>query len=111
MKDITILDLELVYGTRRSHDNSGVGFIKDSSLSNSKPRKSPTLKWKQSKNIFVQNGKPRMDKNGKPNNHAYQYGYTNKKNTKTTYMPKDDNKVYHRGHNGWPYEIENKKIF
>jgi hypothetical protein len=83
------LDLELVYGTTLPHDKSSIEFIKDSSLSNSKPRKSPILKVKQLKNIFVKNVKSRVDKNGKPNNQTYQYEYTNKKNTKTTYRPKE----------------------
>jgi hypothetical protein len=80
-KDIINLDIELVYGTRRSHDKSGLGYVKDSILSNSKPKKSPTLKRKQPKNIFAKNVKPSIDRNGKPNNHAYQYKYTNMKNT------------------------------
>jgi hypothetical protein len=33
------------------------------------------------------------------------------KNTKTTFRPKGDNRIYHRGFNGWSYDIENKKIF
>jgi hypothetical protein len=39
LRDITNLDLELVYGTRRSHDKSSLWYVKDSSLSNSKPKK------------------------------------------------------------------------
>jgi hypothetical protein len=69
------------------------------------------LKGKQPQNVFIKNIKPRVDRNGKPNNHAYQYRYTNNKNTKNTYRPKGDNKVYHKGPNSWSYEIENKKIF
>jgi hypothetical protein len=92
LRDITNLDLELVYGTRHSHDKSGLGYVKDSTLSNSKPKKSPTLKGKQPKNIFTKNVKPSIDRNGKPNNYAYQYRYTNMKNTKTTFRPKGDNK-------------------
>jgi hypothetical protein len=111
LRDIVTLDLELVYGTRRPHDKSSVGYVKDSYLSNFKPKKSHILKGKQPKNIFVKNGKPKMDRNGKPNNHAYQYRYTNKKNIKTTFSPKNDNKIYHRSSNGWSYEIKNKKIF
>jgi hypothetical protein len=68
-------------------------------------------KKKQPKNIFVKNIKSRMNKNGKPNYHAYQYRYTNKKNIKTTFRPNGDNKVYHMGPNGWSYGIENKKVF
>jgi hypothetical protein len=64
-------DLELIYGIRRSHDNFGLGYVKDSTLSNSKPKKSPTLKEKQPKNIFAKNVKPSIDRNSKPNNHAY----------------------------------------
>jgi hypothetical protein len=37
--------------------------------------------------------------------------HTNKKNTKTTYRPKGNNKVYHKDPNSWSYEIENKKVF
>jgi hypothetical protein len=35
----------------------------------------------------------------------------NKKNIKTTFRSKGDNKVYHRGPNGWTYIVENKKVF
>jgi hypothetical protein len=73
LRDITTLNLELVYGTRRPHDKSGVGYVKDSSLTNSKPKNSLTLKGKPPKNIFVKNIKSRMDRNDKPNNHTYQY--------------------------------------
>jgi hypothetical protein len=79
LRDIINLNLELVYGARRPHDKSGVGYVKDSFLSNSKPKKSLTSKEKQPKNIFVKNIKHRMDRNDKPNNHVYQYRYTNKK--------------------------------
>jgi hypothetical protein len=111
LRDITNLDLELIYGTRRSHDKSDLGYVKDSTLSNSKPKKSPRLKGKQSKNIFTKNVKSSIDRNDKPNNHAYQYRYTNMKNTKTTFRTKCDNRIYYRGHNGWSYDIENKKVF
>jgi hypothetical protein len=111
LRDITNLDLELIYGTRRSHDKSGLGYVNDSTLSNSKPKKSPTLKGKQSKNVFAKNIKPSIGRNGKPNNYAYQYRYTNMKNIKTTFRPKGDNRIYHRGTNGWSYHIENKKVF
>jgi hypothetical protein len=111
LRDITNLDLELVYGTRRPHDKSDIGYIKDSSLSNFKPKKSHTLKGKQPKNIFAKNVKPSLDRNGKLNNRVYQYRYTNMKNIKTTFRPKGDNRVYHRGHNGWSYDIKNKKSF
>jgi hypothetical protein len=73
LRDITYLDLELVYGIRRPHDKSDIGYVKDLSLSNFKPKKSLTLKRKQPKNIFIKNVKPNLDKNGKSNNHAYQY--------------------------------------
>jgi hypothetical protein len=76
LRDITNLDLELIYGTRRSHDMSGLRYVKDFTLSNSKPKKSPTLKGKQPKNVFAKNVKPSIGRNGKPNNHAYQYRYT-----------------------------------
>jgi hypothetical protein len=111
LRDITNLDLEHIYGTRRPHDKSRIGYVKDSSLSNFKSKKSSTLKGKQPKTTFVKNDKSSIDRNGKSNNHVYQYRYTNKKNTKTTFRPKDDNKVYHRGLNGWSYDIENKNIF
>jgi hypothetical protein len=111
LRDITNLDLELVYGTRRSQYKSGLGYVKDSFLLNSKPKKGPTLKGKQPKNIFTKNVKLSIDRNGKSNNHAYQYRYTNMKNTKTTFRPKGDNRTYHRGHNDWSYDIENKKSF
>jgi hypothetical protein len=67
------------------------------------------LKEKQPKYIFIKNVKPRVDKNDRPNNHIYQYRNINK--TKITYMPKGGNKVFHRGPNGWSYEIKNKKVF
>jgi hypothetical protein len=111
LRDIINLDLELVYGTRYSHDKSGLEYVKDSSLSNSKPKKSPTLKGKQPKNIFAKNVKPSIDRNSKSNNHTYPYRYTNMKNTKTTFKSKGDNMIYHRGSNGWSYDIENKKVF
>jgi hypothetical protein len=111
LRDITNLDLELVYGTRRAHDKFDIGYVEDSCLSNSKPKKSTTLKGKQPKNIFAKNIKPSVDRNGKPNNHAYQYRYTNMKNTKTTFSPKGDNKVYNRSTNDWSYDIENKNVF
>jgi hypothetical protein len=47
LRDITNLDLELIYGIRHSHDKSGLEYVKDSTLSNSKPKKSPILKGKQ----------------------------------------------------------------
>jgi hypothetical protein len=71
LRDITTLNLELVYETRHPHDKSGIGYVKDPYLSNFKPKKRPTLKWKQLQNIFVKNVKPSMDRNDKPNNHAY----------------------------------------
>jgi hypothetical protein len=111
LRDITNLNLELIYGTRRSHDKSGLGYVKDLTLSNSKPKNSPTLKGKQTNNVFAKNVKPSVGKNDKPNNHAYQYRYSNMKNTKSTFRPKDDNRIYHRGPNGWSYDIENKKVF
>jgi hypothetical protein len=46
LRDITNLDLELIYGTRYFHDKSDLGYVKDPILSNSKSKKSPTLKWK-----------------------------------------------------------------
>jgi hypothetical protein len=52
LRDMTNLDLELIYGTKCSHDKSDLGYVKDSTLSNSKPKNSLTLKWKQPKNIF-----------------------------------------------------------
>jgi hypothetical protein len=111
LRDITNLNLELIYGTRRFHDKSGLGYVKDLTLSNSKPKKNPTLKGKQSNNAFAKNVKPNIGKNGKPNNHAYQYRYSNMKNTKSTFRPKGDNRIYYRGPNGWSYDIENKKVF
>jgi hypothetical protein len=50
-----------------------------------------------------------MDMNDRSNNHAYKYMKVNK--NKITYSPKGGYKVYHRGPNGWSYEIENKKKF
>jgi hypothetical protein len=111
LRDNTNLDLKLVYGIRRPHDKSDIGYVKDSSLSNFKPKKSSTLKEKQPKNIFAKNVKSSLDINDKLNNQAYQYRYTNIKNTKTTFRPKGDNRVYHRGPNDWSYDIENKKVF
>jgi hypothetical protein len=111
LRYITNLDLELVYGIRRSHDKSSLAYVKDLSLSNSKPKKNATLKVKQPKNIFAKNVKPSIDRNDKLNNHSYQYRYTNMKNTKTTFRPNSDNMIYHRGPNGWTYDIENKKVF
>jgi hypothetical protein len=111
LRDITNLDLELIYGTRYFHDKSGLGYVKHPILSNSKPKKSPTLKGKQPNNIFTKNVKPNMGRNSKPNNHAYQYRYSKKKNNKSTFRPKSDNRIYHRGPNGWSYAIENKKVF
>jgi hypothetical protein len=55
LRDITNLDLEVIYGTKRSHDKSGLGYVKDLTLSNSKPKKSHTLKGKQPNNVFVKN--------------------------------------------------------
>jgi hypothetical protein len=46
LRDITNLNLELVDGIRRPHDKSDVEYVKDSFLSNFKPKKSLTLKGK-----------------------------------------------------------------
>jgi hypothetical protein len=66
------LELKQVYTFRKPHDKSGIGFDKDLSLSTFKSQKSPTLKEKQHKYIFVKNAKSRIDKNSRSNNHAYQ---------------------------------------
>jgi hypothetical protein len=110
LRDITNLDPELIYGTRRSHDKSDIGYVKDLILSISKPKKSSKLKGKQPNNIFAKNVKYSIGRNGKPNNHAYQYRYSNMKNIKSTFRSKDDNRIY-GGPNGWSYNIENKKVF
>jgi hypothetical protein len=111
LRNITNLDLELIYETRRSHDKFSLEYVKYLTLSNSKPKKSPTLKGKQHNNIFATNVKHSIGRNGKPNNHDYQYRYSNMKNTKSTFRPKGDNMIYHRGPNGWSYDNENKKVF
>jgi hypothetical protein len=59
------LDLELIYGTKRFYDKSGLGYVKNPTLSNYKPKKSPTLKEKQPNNIFAKNIKPNIGRNGK----------------------------------------------
>jgi hypothetical protein len=54
LRDITILSLEHVYGTRKPHDKS-IRFDKDLFLLNSKPENSPTLKENRPQNIFIKN--------------------------------------------------------
>jgi hypothetical protein len=111
LRDITNLDLELIYGTRRFHDKSGLEYVKDPILSNFKPKNNSTLKGKQPNNAFAKNVKPNIGRNDKPNNHAYQYRYSKMKNIKSTFRQKYDNMIYHRGPNGWSYDIKNKKVF